>query len=78
MQKVQKAGKRGAHTLQGVVLVGLMYYCLKGNSKLIKMAGGVLFVRWINHFYTLGSYFGVMTTLPGVVKRTQKYYADFP
>lgn len=35
-------------------------------------------MRWINHFYTLGSYLGVMAVLPGICKRAEKYYERFP
>ena len=44
----------------------------------MRFALGILYGYWISHFYTLGSYAGVLVTLPGVYKRTYQYYSKRP
>jgi hypothetical protein len=39
---------------------------------------GILYGYWVNHFYTLGSYAGILLTMPGVYRRTYNYYAERP
>ena len=56
------------------VFAGLFAYCIKGNNKFFKLLGGLLFVRWIHHFYTIGSYLGVMTVMPKICRNLEKYY----
>lgn len=51
------------------IFAGLFIYCIRGNNKLFKLLGGFLYVRWINHFYTIGSYLGVLTALPSSCKK---------
>ena len=43
---------------------GLITYCLKGNSPRLKLTLGFLYAYWINHFFTLGAYCGIINHLP--------------
>lgn len=59
-------------------LAALSFYFIKGNSIPTRVVLGILYGYWVNHFYTIGAYAGVLITLPGVYKRTYEYYEKRP
>lgn len=74
-------GKYGQFAMFGM----LAAYFIKGKSIPLRFAYGFLYVYWLNHFYTLGSYLGAFLKLPGtdqsdldVTKRVDRYYANHP
>lgn len=61
---MRKAANIGGKLGQGGVFSGLLLYCMKGHSIKVKLLSGFLYVYWIDHFYTLGSYLGVLLKMP--------------
>lgn len=60
---------RGATKLGGKIgqvgtFSALLVYCLKGKSVKLKLFSGFLYMYWIDHFYTLGSYLGILLRMP--------------
>lgn len=61
---MRKAANIGGKLGQGGVFSGLLLYCMKGKTIKLKLLYGFLYVYWIDHFYTLGSYLGVLLKMP--------------
>lgn len=59
-------GKYGQFTMFAM----LAAYFIKGRSVPLRFVYGFLYVYWVNHFYTLGSYAGALLKLPGTGKST--------
>ena len=70
LNSITYATRSGGRIGQIGAFLGLCTYFIKGNSIKMRFALGILYGYWISHFYTLGSYAGVLVTLPGVYKRT--------
>ena len=58
------ATAKGSKYLTGLTFAGLFTYCLKGRSIMLRVVYGTLFMYWMNHIYTLGSYAGVIIKMP--------------
>lgn len=58
----KQGGKMGQISMFGFLLV----YCLKGKSIKLKLLSGFLYIYWIDHFYTLGSYTGLLLKMPSI------------
>lgn len=61
---MRKAANIGGKLGQGGVFAGLVLYCMKGKSIKLKLFYGFLYMYWIDHFYTLGSYLGILLRMP--------------
>lgn len=61
---MKKAAKIGGKFGQFGVFSGLVLYCMKGRSIKLKLFSGFLYMYWIDHFYTLGSYLGILLRMP--------------
>jgi len=61
---MRKSAKFGGKFGQICTFTTLGVYCLKGRSIKLRLLYGFLFIYWIDHFYTLGSYLGVLLTMP--------------
>lgn len=61
---MRKAANIGGKFGQGSVFASLLLYCMKGKTIKLKLLYGFLYVYWIDHFYTLGSYLGVLLRMP--------------
>ena len=75
---INYATRSGGRIGQIAAFGALTVYFVKGNSIKTRVLLGILYGYWVNHFYTLGSYAGVLVTLPGVYRRTYNYYAERP
>ena len=65
---MMNATRSGGRFGQLSTLIGFMGYCLKSKKIARKFFYGFLYVYWINHFYTLGSYVGVLVAMPGIFR----------
>lgn len=61
---MKRSAKFGGMMGQFTMLGGLITYFLKGRSVRLRFVYGFLYVYWINHFYTLGSYLTGMLKMP--------------
>ena len=61
---MRKAANIGGKIGQFGTFGALTVYCFKGKSIKLKLLSGFLFMYWIDHFYTLGSYTGILLTMP--------------
>ena len=61
---MMNATRSGGRFGQLSTLIGFMGYCLKSKKIARKFFYGFLYVYWINHFYTLGSYLGALIKMP--------------
>ncbi len=61
---MRKAAKIGGKIGQGGVFAGLLVYCMKGRTIKLKLLYGFLYMYWIEHIYTLGSYTGILLRMP--------------
>ena len=78
---MRKAANIGGKFGQGGIFAGLLLYCLKGKTIKLKLLYGFLYMYWIDHFYTLGSYLGVLLRMPSKYlfnqRRIQKSWRTF-
>jgi hypothetical protein len=72
MQKMKSAAAFGGKFSQGSMFLLLVAYCLRGRSIGLKFGYGILYGYWLPHFYTLGSYLGVMLQLPSITSIIQR------
>lgn len=82
---MKKAAKYGGLAGQFTMLGGMITYFLKGKSIGLRFLYGFLYVYWVNHFYTLGSYINGLMKMPGdnspylgVCRLADEYYFDHP
>jgi hypothetical protein len=61
---MRKAVKTGGKIGQFGTFAALVIYCFKSKSIPGKLLSGFLYVYWIDHFYTLGSYTGILLRMP--------------
>lgn len=54
-------------------LTGLAIYCLKSKHVGRKFVAGFLWMYWLNHFGTLGSYLGAIVRIPAAYQRVANY-----
>mgnify|MGYP000962552264 CR=1 FL=1 len=66
---MRKAANIGGKFGQISMFSSLLLYCMKGKTKKLKLLYGFLYIYWIDHFYTLGSYLGILLRMPS------KYFA---
>ena len=79
VQKTMNAATlNGSRFGQGSTLLGLIVYCVRSYNIPMKFAFGFLYVYWTNHFYTLGSYLGVLVQMPQAYRRVGDYYQAMP
>lgn len=69
MSATQSGGRFG----QVFTFAALAAYCLKSNRIGMKLALGFLYMYWINHFYTLGTYCGAILKMPKAYDRVAQY-----
>lgn len=55
-------------------LASLVVYCLRSKSLTNKFIAGFLWMYWINHFATLGSYCGAILRIPSAYEKVANYY----
>ena len=60
------ATKLGGRLGQVTMFLTLVGYCLRSKKIPRKFVCGFLYMYWINHFYTLGSYFGALIKIPSL------------
>lgn len=58
---------------QASAFVLLAAYFLRGRSVGLRFVYGFLYGYWVSHFYTLGSYLGVMLKIPCTSRATQPF-----
>jgi len=73
---MNNATSRGGKAGQVFSLVGVAVFCLRSNSIPMKFLAGFLYLYWINHFYTLGSYAGAIIKMPKAYRRIGNYYSN--
>lgn len=61
---MKKAANVGGKVGQGGVFASLLLYCMKGRTIKLKLFYGFLYMYWIEHFYTLGAYTGILVRMP--------------
>lgn len=57
--------------------LGLIAYFMKSKNIGMKFVYGFLYVYWINHFATLGSYLGALIVIPSAYNRVGEYYTKY-
>ena len=67
---MRKATKTGGKMGQLGMFGGLLIYCFKGKSIKLRLLYGFLFIYWIDHFYTIGSYTGLLLRMPSNIHLT--------
>lgn len=55
-------------------LAATIIYCLKSHSIPRKFLAGFLYVYWLNHAHTLGTYLGALIKMPTAYSRVGQYY----
>lgn len=71
---MNNATSKGGVLGQIAAFVPVAAYCLKGRVISLKFLGGFLYIYWLNHFYTLGQYFGALINMPKAYKRAGQYF----
>lgn len=71
MTRATTWGGRGG---QLFALAGTIVYCLKSSSIPRKFMAGFLYVYWLNHAHTLGTYVGALIKMPAAYRRVGEYY----
>ena len=72
IKKLMKSYNRYGYGAQALTFGSLTYYCLRANGAKGKLALGFLYVYWINHFFTIGSFVGVTLSLPWALRHLGK------
>lgn len=73
---MNKATNTGGLLGQVSTLAGLVVLCVKSSNLPLKFTAGFLYMYWINHFYTLGSYAGALVRIPSAYMRAGQYYEN--
>ena len=61
---MSRVNTRWGHGAQVFVFFNFAAYCLKGRSIAGKLFSGFIYTYWINHFFTLGAYCGLLKNMP--------------
>lgn len=69
---MRKASNIGGKFGQIGVASTLLVYCMKAKSIKFKLLSGFLYIYWIDHLYTLGSYLGILLRMPSKFKLIQR------
>lgn len=82
-ESMRKAARIGGKSGQTATFVGLLIYCMKGRSIKLKLFSGFIYMYWIEHFYTLGSYLGILLRMPsrfylniGIYKKVGEHFLN--
>lgn len=72
-----KATIWGGRLGQLLALATTVVYCLKSNHIGRKFVAGFLYVYWLNHAHTLGTYAGALVKMPSAYRRVGEYYEKY-
>lgn len=67
-QRLMKTYNRWGYGSQAFTFGSLTYYCIHSHGTKSKLFLGMLYVYWINHFFTIGSFIGVTMQLPWAIE----------
>ncbi|CAD8183691.1 unnamed protein product [Paramecium pentaurelia] len=70
--RLMRTYNRWGYGAQMTTFGSLTYYCLKANGVKSKLTFGFLYIYWINHFFTVGSFIGVTFSLPWAMRHLQQ------
>lgn len=62
---------------QLTAFTGMAAYFLHGNSMAKKFVIGFLYVYWMNHFYTIGTFCGAFLRMPKAYRVVGNYFENF-